>query len=185
MRSESETSSGSITQSDAFLDALTSAISEALGFEAVRYRRISPIELPTARIISAKVSASVPVVIMKSGSLPVRCSERVVKSMIQCGDTSKLIFDKMRGVNHSQLARIFYLDQTYDWLFSHSKADNPRQVNKDIKLKSSDMADAYKDINRGSNVITVQKYNRRQQDTNDMRRTDDGDDDEDGGEACS
>ena len=40
------------------------------------------------------------------------------------------------------------------------------------------MAEAYKDINRGSNVITVKSYSRKQQDTNDMRRTDDGDDEE-------
>ena len=37
---------------------------------------------------------------------------------------------------------------------------------------------SYKDITRGSNVITVKAYSRKKQDPNDMRRTDDGDDDE-------
>lgn len=111
-------------------------------------------------------------------AVPVSRATEIQEAMRKCGSTDLLRLDKWAGVNHGALARLFYLKETYDWLFSHSKADNPRQVNKDIKLKSSDMADAYKDINRGSNVITVQKYSRKQQDTNDMRRTDDGDDDE-------
>lgn len=111
-------------------------------------------------------------------AVPVSRATEIQEAMRKCGSTDLLRLDKWAGVNHGALARLFYLKATYDWLFSHSKADNPRQVNKDIKLKSSDMADAYKDINRGSNVITVQKYSRKQQDTNDMRRTDDGDDDE-------
>ena len=110
-------------------------------------------------------------------AVPVSRATEIQEAMRKCGSTDLLRLDKWAGVNHGALARLFYLKATYDWLFSHSKADNPRQVNKDIKLKSSDMADAYKDINRGSNIITVQKYSRKQQDTNDMRRTDDYDDD--------
>ena len=111
-------------------------------------------------------------------AVPVSRATEIQEAMRKCGSTDLLRLDKWAGVNHGALARLFYLKATYDWLFSHSKTDNPRQVNKDIKLKSSDMADAYKDINRGSNVITVKAYSRKQQDTNDMRRTDDGDDDE-------
>ena len=106
-------------------------------------------------------------------AVPVSRATEIYESMKKCGSTDLLRLDKWAGVNHGALARLFYLKETYDWLFSHSKADNPRRVNKDIQLKSSDMADAYKDINRGSNVITVQKYTRKQQDTNDMRRADD------------
>lgn len=111
-------------------------------------------------------------------AVPVSRAQEIQDAMRKCGSTDLLRLDKWAGVNHGALARLFYLKATYDWLFSHSKADNPRQVNKDIKLKSSDMAEAYKDINRGSNVITVKSYSRKQQDTNDMRRTDDGDDEE-------
>ena len=111
-------------------------------------------------------------------AVPVSRAQEIQDAMRKCGSTDLLRLDKWAGVNHGALARLFYLKETYDWLFSHSKADNPRQVNKDIKLKSSDMADAYKDINRGSNVITVKAYSRKKQDVNDMRRTDDGDDEE-------
>jgi LysM repeat protein len=96
--------------------------------------------------------------------------------MKKCGPTDLLRLDKWAGVNHGDLARLFYLKETYDWLFAHSKADNPRQVNKEIKLSKEDMSRAYKDITRGSNVITVKAYRRKKQDPDDMRRTDDGDD---------
>lgn len=109
-------------------------------------------------------------------AVPVSRATQIHECMKKCGSTDLLRLDKWAGVNHGALARLFYLKATYDWLFAHSKADNPRQVNKEIQLKSGDMANAYKSINRGSNVITVKKYTRNQQDTNDMRRTDDDED---------
>lgn len=110
-------------------------------------------------------------------AVPVSRATEIYESMKKCGPTNLLRLDKWAGVNHGDLARLFYLKETYDWLFAHSKADNPRQVNKEIKLAKEDMSRAYKDITRGSNVITVQKYGRKQQDTNDMRRVDDDEDD--------
>ena len=111
-------------------------------------------------------------------AVPVSRAQEIYESMKKCGPTDLLRLDKWAGVNHGDLARLFYLKETYDWLFAHSKADKPRQVNKEIKLVKEDMSRAYKDITRGSNVITVKNYSRKQQDTNDMRRTDDGDDDD-------
>ena len=111
-------------------------------------------------------------------AVPVSRAQEIYESMKKCGSTDLLRLDKWAGVNHGDLARLFYPKETYQWLFAHSKADNPRQVNKEIHLKSSDMKEAYKDINRGSNVITVKAYSRKKQDPDDMRRTDDGDDDE-------
>jgi LysM repeat protein len=109
-------------------------------------------------------------------AVPVSRATQIHECMKKCGPTDLLRLDKWAGVNHGALARLFYLKATYDWLFAHSKTDNPRQVNKEIQLKSSDMANAYKSIDRGSNVITVKKYSRKQQDTNDMRRADDDED---------
>ena len=113
---------------------------------------------------------------MADRAVPVSRATEIYESMKKCGPTDLLRLDKWPGVNHGDLARLFYLKETYDWLFAHSKSDNPRQVNKEIKLTKEDMSRAYKDITRGSNVITVQKYTRKQQDTNDMRRTDDDED---------
>ena len=109
-------------------------------------------------------------------AVPVSRATEIYESMKKCGPTDLLRLDKWAGVNHGDLARLFYLKETYDWLFAHSKADKPRQVNKEIKIVKEDMSRAYKDITRGSNVITVKKYTRKQQDTNDMRRADDDED---------
>lgn len=110
-------------------------------------------------------------------AVPVSRATEIYESMKKCGPTDLLRLDKWAGVNHGDLARLFYLKETYDWLFAHSKADNPRQVNKEIKIVKEDMSRAYKDITRGSNVITVKNYSRKKaQDTTDMRRADDDED---------
>lgn len=81
-------------------------------------------------------------------AVPVRASERVVDSMCACGDTSLLIFDKLPKVNHSQLARVFYLDQTYDWLFEHSLSDSIRMVNRDYVMNDSVLKSATLGLHR-------------------------------------
>lgn len=85
----------------------------------------------------------------------VRCSEKVVKAMIQCGDTTNLIFNKMKGVNHSRLARVFYLTQTYDWLFAHSLADSTRMANKDFSMSNKILTDAYADLDKSIKINIV------------------------------
>ena len=78
----------------------------------------------------------------------VRCSDRVVDSMRSCGDTTRLIYDRMEGENHSRLARVFYLKQTYDWLFSHSLLDKDRPVNRSYTMTSDLLNVAYDDMGK-------------------------------------
>ena len=73
-------------------------------------------------------------------------SQRIVDAMVQCGDTSRLLFDKLPGEGHSHLARIFYLQSTYDWLFSHNLNDSLRPVNRDYTISSTIMNAAYNDL---------------------------------------
>lgn len=87
--------------------------------------------------------------------VPLSRSQVIVDAMKACGPTDLLRFDKFKGINHSQPAKIFYLPETYQWLFSHSKADTPRTVNKDISITVSDLDRAYTGIDRNSNVIVV------------------------------
>ncbi len=88
-------------------------------------------------------------------AVPLSQSQRIVDAMKACGSTELLRFDKFKGVNHSQLAKMFYLDDTYRWLMSHSLADSVRTVNKEISITVSDMGNAYQNINRSANSITV------------------------------
>jgi LysM repeat protein len=82
-------------------------------------------------------------------------SQAVVDKMIECGDTSHLIFDRLSGVNHSRLARMFYLPETYEWLFSHSLTDSARQVHKDIHIDNATMELAYKNLDKSSSNFKV------------------------------
>lgn len=85
-------------------------------------------------------------------AVPVNQSRRIVNSMIECGDTSKLIYSEWNGVNHSRLARLFYLPQTYDWLFSHTLKDSSRSLNKNIKIENKDLDNAYKGLHFNSAI---------------------------------
>ena len=81
-------------------------------------------------------------------------SQKVVSAMANSGDTSLLRFTKLSGMNHSQLSKAFYIKETYDWLFSHSRADSIRTVNRSIIITPAVMNTAYQDINRSNTHIT-------------------------------
>lgn len=79
-------------------------------------------------------------------AVPVGCSDRVVASMVECGDTSRLIYDRLPKINHSYLARLFYMDSTYQWLFSHSLSDSLRTVNNHCVISANTMKASYADL---------------------------------------
>lgn len=89
-------------------------------------------------------------------AVPVGCSQRVVDAMNECGDTDLLLFDKYEGVNHTRLARLFYLEETYDWLFSHSLADSVKTLNTEISITKESLNNAFSDLTR--NRLKVVEY---------------------------
>ena len=101
---------------------------------------------------------------MADEAVPVKRSERVVDSMCHCGDTSRLIFNKLKDVNHTSLVRVFYLQQTYDWLFSHALTDSLRVANKDYTISKEMLYLAYDDLENKSKIkiIDSQKYKESQ-----------------------
>jgi LysM repeat protein len=88
--------------------------------------------------------------------VPVKCSDRVVDSIRSCGDTTRLIYDRIEGVNHSRLARVFYLKQTYDWLFSHSLKNRGRPVNRSYSMSTELLDVAYDDMDENFTVNIVE-----------------------------
>jgi len=78
--------------------------------------------------------------------VPVSASDKVVDAIKATGNSSRLIYDRMPGVDHGRLARMFYLMMTYDWLFSHSTMDPDREVNRNFKLENKMLDSAYKDM---------------------------------------
>lgn len=81
-------------------------------------------------------------------------SQRVVDAMNNCGDTNRLIWTRLQGMNHGQLVYAFYMHETYDWLFSHSLTDKGRPVNRKFKLTPSNMnRSVYRSIREGNKII--------------------------------
>lgn len=88
-------------------------------------------------------------------AVPVGQSDKVVAAMKAAGDTSRLIYTRMKGVDHGGLARVFYLRQTYDWMFSHSLDDPGREINKDFEITQTMLKNAYKDMNN-TDVLEIE-----------------------------
>lgn len=82
-------------------------------------------------------------------------SKKVVNALKEKGNDKLLRFEWLPGANHGAPARIFYLEQTYQWLFSHSLSDNPRQVNRDIVINLNVMSTAYKGLNSKGTITKV------------------------------
>ena len=79
-------------------------------------------------------------------AVPISESKKVVKDMVESGNDKLLRYDWLQGASHGALARILYLKQTYDWLFSHSLLDTPKSVDKEIPITMPDLKTAYSDL---------------------------------------
>ena len=79
-------------------------------------------------------------------AVPISESKKVVKEMVESGNDKLLRYDWLQGASHGALARILYLKQTYDWLFSHSLLDAPKSVDKEIPITMADLKTAYSDL---------------------------------------
>ncbi len=76
-------------------------------------------------------------------------SDRVVQA-VECGrdssDTVRLTYDRIKGMNHSRPARLFYRMDIYDWLMSHSLTDSLRAAKPTFPLTDQVFQTAYKDL---------------------------------------
>ncbi len=74
-------------------------------------------------------------------------SDRVVSAVKDSSDASRLYYDRIPGMNHSQPARLFYLEDTYKWLFSHSLKDKNRRAADKFSISGDLMKSAYSGLN--------------------------------------
>lgn len=72
-------------------------------------------------------------------------SDKVVAQMeAQAGGIApRLIYDRIPGMNHGGPARMFYLPESYDWLFKHSLKDEGRFASEAFSLKNGILKKAY------------------------------------------
>ena len=69
-------------------------------------------------------------------------SADLVKKLYDSGRGGRLIFDQP-ACGHSELARVFYLPELYDWLFEHNLQDKLRPVNLGYTITEKKMNAAY------------------------------------------
>lgn len=82
-------------------------------------------------------------------AVSVNQSDNVVdkmRSSSEDGETPRLIYDRIPGMNHSQPARLFYLEESYEWLFAHTLKDHTREVKESFAIDSSTLKGAYRDL---------------------------------------
>ena len=83
----------------------------------------------------------------------VGASQKVVDAMSRCGRGERLIWTKLAGCNHGRLARVFYLPDTYRWLFAHSLADTSRTVDRSFSITPQLLAgNIYRDLAKSEPV---------------------------------
>ncbi|MCQ2299125.1 MAG: LysM peptidoglycan-binding domain-containing protein [Bacteroidales bacterium] len=73
-------------------------------------------------------------------------SQKVVNAMKNCGYTDRLIFTKLQGVDHGGPARLFYINEVYDWLFEHRLTDPDRPVNTSYTITPESMKNPYRKL---------------------------------------
>ncbi len=91
-------------------------------------------------------------------AVSVQQSDKVVQAMKEAdGDTPRLIYDRIPGMNHSQPARLFYLQETYDWLLSHSLKDNERPTAEKFQITNELMSKAYSGLTTSKRTASSSK----------------------------
>ena len=88
-------------------------------------------------------------------------SDQVVESMKAADpETPRLVYDRIPGMNHSKPARVFYMPETYEWLFEHSLADRDRPVAETFELDESQWNSAYQNLDYSNRNKSSAKSNK-------------------------
>lgn len=86
----------------------------------------------------------------------IKSSLKVINAMRRCDDMlPRLIFTELDGVNHTFPARLFYLEDTYNWLFEHHRDDLVRLPNQEYSISTSNMRNAYHMLRRRGTPLKV------------------------------
>lgn len=90
----------------------------------------------------------------------VRYSDAVVNAMKKFENgTDRLHYDRVKGMSHSVLARVFYLPECYEWLMSHSLTDENREMKPvTYKITNKTLTTAiYRGLNSKKNSNLIKK----------------------------
>lgn len=83
-------------------------------------------------------------------AVPIKESKTVANELKKSDNDKRLRHTWFKEASHGALARIFYMNSTYEWLFSHSLLDEGRPVNKETEIDNADLSKAYSDMITGA-----------------------------------
>ncbi len=91
-------------------------------------------------------------------SVSISESDKVVSKMKAANQKApRLHYDRVPGMNHSQPARFFYLDESYDWLLSHSLNDADRPISPTFDITAASLH-AYSGLNHSKSRSASSNY---------------------------
>ncbi|MCR5313816.1 MAG: dienelactone hydrolase family protein [Bacteroidaceae bacterium] len=88
-------------------------------------------------------------------AVSVKQSDKVVEAIKATGDDSRLRYSRLKGIDHGKPARIFYMQQTYEWLFSHCLKDEGRTVNRDFDFTPEILNNSYRELMKKEYIQVV------------------------------
>ena len=72
-------------------------------------------------------------------------SRKIVRYLEENHEDSLLRYDWIPKATHGTLARVFYVQKTYDWLFKHSTNAAPRMVDTSMTITMADIRNCYRE----------------------------------------
>lgn len=90
-------------------------------------------------------------------AVPISCSDRVVAAMRRKATPKRLIYSRLKGYSHSLPARLFYMRETYEWLFSHRLTDPERPITTNIYIGPGNIPYAYRGMGRNGHISIKRK----------------------------
>lgn len=88
-------------------------------------------------------------------AVPVEKSDEVFNKLEELNKAHQTHYDRLDSVNHSMLARMFYLNETYEWLFSHTQKGKKNTLKPTFNVRKL-LPNAYKGLRSNSVTIKVE-----------------------------
>lgn len=88
-------------------------------------------------------------------SVKIEESQKVVEGMKKAGVAQRLRYEWIKGASHGDLARYFYLSDTYDWLFMHTLNEPVRPVDTSIQITADERSNAYRTFTHRKDELDI------------------------------
>lgn len=88
-------------------------------------------------------------------SVKVEESKKVVDAMKSLHADGRLRYEWIKGASHGDLARYFYLADTYDWLFMHTLNESQRPVDRHVEIIAEERTGAYGSFTRRKGELRI------------------------------